>query len=93
MIQFHTKAEKDVLAERERQRGKYPPEQDHAYTNDELPRAAVAFLWSSMQDTPSLTPPPVYPWHPDTWSPKNKRQELVKAAAVILAEIERMDDI
>ena len=30
-------------------------------------------------------------WHPDWWKPKNPRRDLVRAAALLIAEIERLD--
>lgn len=35
--------------------------------------------------------PHKWPWHPRWWKPKNRRRNLVRAAALILAEIERLD--
>ena len=39
----------------------------------------------------SLARPKCWPWPASEWSPKTPRQDLVRAAALILAEIERMD--
>lgn len=38
-------------------------------------------------------PPPIWPWDPKWWkpSPTNPRRDLVKAAALLLAEIDRLD--
>lgn len=30
-------------------------------------------------------------WHPKWWKPKNRRHDLIRAAALIVAEIERID--
>lgn len=30
-------------------------------------------------------------WHPNWWKPKDRRRDLVRAAALIVAEIERLD--
>jgi hypothetical protein len=35
--------------------------------------------------------PHLWPWHGASWKPKTRRNDLVKAAALILAEIERLD--
>ncbi len=32
-----------------------------------------------------------WPWHRDWWKPKDRRQNLVRAAALIIAEIDRLD--
>lgn len=36
-------------------------------------------------------PSPLWPWANIYWKPKNPRRDLVRAAALILAEIERLD--
>lgn len=36
-------------------------------------------------------PESFWPWEEEAWRPKNPRHDLVKAAALILAEIERLD--
>lgn len=36
-------------------------------------------------------PLPVWPWEMNAWKPKNPRRDLVRSAALILAEIERLD--
>lgn len=32
-----------------------------------------------------------WPWHDQWWKPKDRRRDLVRAAALIVAEIERLD--
>jgi len=39
----------------------------------------------------SYSRPDVWPWGGFTWKPTTPRRDLVKAAALILAEIERLD--
>lgn len=35
--------------------------------------------------------PHLWPWHGGWWKPKDRRSDLVRAAALLLAEIERFD--
>lgn len=35
--------------------------------------------------------PHLWPWHGGSWRPKDRRADLVRAAALLLAEIERLD--
>ncbi len=35
--------------------------------------------------------PGFWPWHPDWWKPKGQRADLIRAAALLVAEIERID--
>ena len=32
-----------------------------------------------------------WPWHDEWWKPKGRRSDLIRAAALIVAEIERLD--
>lgn len=95
-MEYQTKAVMDVIAERQRQikvEG-WTLEHDDVYTNNELPRAAACYaLTASGWSTPSA----IQLW-PDNWDnsalkPTTPRRDLVKAAALILAEIERLDRV
>lgn len=35
--------------------------------------------------------PQLWPWHADWWKPASRRRDLIRAAALIVAEIERLD--
>lgn len=43
--------------------------------------------------TVKYTVPQLWPasWHPSWWKPKDRRRDLIRAAALIVAEIERLD--
>lgn len=94
-----TKATEDVLAERRRQiEGKgFDEEHDDGYSRNELARAAACYavsdlLWKHEQITDNgHLSRPVWPWSSTWWKPKSPRQDLVRAAALLIAEIERMD--
>lgn len=93
-----TAAVRDVLAERRRQIDveHWTPQHDDSHSHRELSLAAMAYCQVStlhLDDTSSFasTPPSYWPWAPAWWKPKNRRRNLVKAAALILAEIERLD--
>lgn len=89
-------AVRDVVAERQRQQAKKPdgegwtPEHDDMHTGGELAAAAACYA------VPALTqvaPPAAqwWPWNYNWWKPKDRRSDLVRAGALILAEIERLD--
>jgi len=81
-----TKAEEDVLAERAKQRNRWGDDHDDAVeSNGELPTAA-AFLAHPDPD-PFVAPT----WAGTIKSHKERRQQLVCAAALVIAEIDRMD--
>ena len=87
-----TKAAQDVLAERQRQIEKegWTPEHDDDHWDGELADAAACYAFSSSLLN-SDEPPRHWPWRRESWKPCDRRRMLVKAGALILAEIERLD--
>ena len=83
----------DVVKERQRQQTAegYDAGHDDRYTDDELPRAALAYLSWSLDPDADHRPPYFWPWSNESWKPKGHRSNLVRAAALIVAEIERLD--
>jgi len=86
-----TPAAADVLAERQRQitEEDHRRSEDDEYQNDELIQAAAAYLAANTHF--SHIGGQVWPWDTFTFKPSTPRRNLVKAAALILAEIERLD--
>lgn len=88
-----SKAALDVLAERNRQihtEGWTPEHDDQHYTGGELSDAAVAYALEPYCCSKS-NPPAPWPWSKDWWKPSTPRRDLIKAAALLIAEIERLD--
>jgi hypothetical protein len=87
-----TNAARDVLAERERQVKKEgrTPEHDDQYRHGEMSSAAAAYA-AYTQAYPAGDPPPAWPWPAQWWKPTIERRNRVKAAALLLADIERID--
>lgn len=92
----------DVLAERHRQVAaeNHLPDHDDQYHRGELPLAGAAYAYyasTSLRHSSGMRlkledeAPPFWPWSPHWWKPGLPRRMLVKAAALILAEIERID--
>lgn len=63
-------------------------------------KAGIGSLWMRDNGTTvepanyATTPSPpaeLWPWAPSWWKPKDRRRDLVRAAALLLAEIERLD--
>lgn len=87
----------DVLAERCRQIDDegYTTERDDQYIRGQLADAAGAYaFWAytcNMEHYKVTTVPPSWPWSPEHWKPTDQRKMLVRAGALILAEIERLD--
>lgn len=94
----HTRAIRDVIAERLRQQAEegFDAAHDDKYTEGELAAAAASYVdfASYSDDTRARYTGRVvtgWPWAADWWKPKSRRQDLVRAGALILAEIERLD--
>jgi hypothetical protein len=89
-----SKAANDVLAERRRQveAEGWTPEHDDRYAHGEMAGAAVCY---AVHNLPSVAHIGVHrsywPWDEDWFKPTSYRLDLVKAAALIIAEIERLD--
>ncbi|HGF5559756.1 TPA: hypothetical protein ACF210_004820 [Klebsiella quasipneumoniae subsp. similipneumoniae] len=98
-----TAAAADVLAERQRQVTAewWSFKHDDQYKNTELAFAASCYAfhaaaasWDLEDDGIPYDSHPVpkqWPWDPSWWKPTDARRDLVKAGALILAEIERID--
>jgi hypothetical protein len=85
-------AVRDVLAERRRQveAEGWTPEHDDKYKGAELRLAALCYMRAETITTPGVLPG-AWPWAANWWKPSTDRRNLVKAGALILAEIERID--
>ncbi len=83
----------DVVAERQRQKTieGWTPEHDDEHCNGELAMAAVCYINETGTVNRNGGKPWGWPWDASWWKPKTRRRNLVKAGALILAEIERLD--
>ena len=88
-----SQAVKDVLAERQKQiaLNGYSAEHDAQYVNAELSLAAISYADPSVTSS-SAPVPKLWPWQIDFWRPGSRRENLVRAAALIIAEIDREDE-
>lgn len=86
-------AARDVIAERQRQMSVegWTPEHDDEHADRELALAAIVYTESAVGYHASC--PDTWPWSPKWFKPTTPRRDLVKAAALILAEIERIDRV
>lgn len=84
-----TAAARDVLAERARQVSAegWTPEHDDQHAHDELVNAAACYALTY----PGQSVPCGWPWADEWWKPSTPRRNLIKACALLLAEIERRD--
>lgn len=92
-------AAKSVLEERARQiSGEgWGEEHDDEYIKGQLSDAACCYLMAahkaqgnanSLMNTVFAY---LWPWKADWWKPSGRRRNLIKAGALIIAELERMD--
>ncbi|MDW3683898.1 hypothetical protein RA280_19550 [Cupriavidus sp. CV2] len=88
-VQDASDAARDVLAERRRQMEieGWTTEHDDEHDKGELSMAGACYAIAGEIDrTPAL-----WPWATAWWKPRDRRSNLVRAGALILAEIERLD--
>lgn len=72
---------------------------DDQHADGDLARAAAAYAYAgSMSDRSGRNAKQIaelirvlWPWGWDWWKPKSRRRDLVRAGALIVAEIERLD--
>lgn len=96
----------EISRERERQQSKegWSPEHDDSHDNRELALAAACYAIGRPDVGGNVTAPcgvdgqisatmsiRVFPWIMSWWKPKTERRNLIRAAALIVAEIERLD--
>lgn len=87
-----SRAMRDVHAERFRQQEveKWSTTHDDEYYNGEMASAGAAYAVAT--NFPGYAEK-IWPWDSLWWKPTTARRNLVKAAALLIAEIERLDRI
>lgn len=91
----------DVCCERLRQitvKGWTPKHDDEVNKSGELAWAAACFALAGGAVNPAANvisldgiPHALWPWALESFNPKSRRLDLVRAAALVIAEIERLD--
>ncbi|WP_336187117.1 hypothetical protein [Pseudomonas aeruginosa] len=89
----------DVQAERRRQieAEGWTPEHDDAHSYGQMARAAACYALAGSSapndGTAALLVSLAWPWDEQWWKPSTARRDMVKACALGLAEIERLDRV
>lgn len=88
----------EVFQERIRQMQKegWTPEHDNLHQDGQLSAAALCYVQNALCVTGNPRSalrgvPGFWPWEDAWWKPTTPRRDLIKAAALIVAEIERLD--
>ena len=81
-----------ISAERERQVSKegWSVEHDDEHSDSEMALAAFCYLYAGIYD-PGDFVRRYWPWDWSWWKPADNRRNLIKAGALIAAEIDRLD--
>lgn len=85
-----------VLAEAEQERKHqvndlgYDAKHDDSYKDYELARAASCYATTAIFG-PDEDVPLLWPWDDRFWKPKGHRHNCIRAVALLIAEIERID--
>ena len=99
---FTSRAVEDVLVERQRQidRKGYTAAHDDVHGDYSLSRAALCYVLcagvcdavtgGAVETVTTIADLELWPW-PGSFKPRSSRDNLIRAAALILAEIERLD--
>lgn len=89
-----------ISTERERQKWDegWTPEHDDEHDGGEMAAAAACYArhavtgtWQDADGYRSAPPPADWPWAAEWWKPKNPQRDLIRAGALIAAEIDRID--
>ncbi|CAH2606487.1 conserved protein of unknown function (plasmid) [Rhodovastum atsumiense] len=92
----------EIAAERRRQveAEGWAPAHDDAHRRGELAGAAACYVLyglrsaigeATLADRVRFLARDLWPWDSSWWKPKDRRRDMVRAAALIVAEIERLD--
>lgn len=68
----------------------YTATHDQVYDNQELSKAAACYLLYADAYPNRGEPPPLWPWDDEYWKPKDYLKDLVRAGALIAAEIDML---
>ena len=90
MTTQHMDGAASIAAERERQKTVecWTADHDDQWTKEQLLRAAILYAETYTQ---CRAKPFTWPWDAKWWKPKDRRSNLVRAGALIAAEIDRLD--
>ncbi|EPW8658432.1 TPA: hypothetical protein ACUT5J_001522 [Pseudomonas aeruginosa] len=75
----------------------WTPEHDDQHSHGQMARAAACYALAGSSapndGTAALLVSLAWPWDEQWWKPSTARRDLIKAGALILAEIERIDRV
>lgn len=99
LLQWSSQAVMDVAAERRRQieREGWTPEHDDEHGDHSMAIAAACYALADVRAALAVQTVHVYElwqwtgWASSWFKPKDRRRNMIRAAALLLAEIERMD--
>ncbi len=81
----------EIAAERRRQVEAEGWSHEHDDQHDEGEMAWAAACYAIGRDAIGSLQTKLWPWSREWWKPKDARRDLIRAAALIVAEIERLD--
>ena len=83
----------DIRKERHRQIEKegFDAVHDQQHSEGRLALAAGCYAAFAFRAGRDLIVPDGWPWHHKWWKPKTPRKDLIRAAALIVAELEKLD--
>ena len=99
VLGHHDGALRDIADERRRQHAEegWSDQHDDTHTEGEMAFAAACYALEANADSNLFDQPrqaalrELWPWNSHWWKPRDRRRDLVRAAALIAAEIDRLD--
>ncbi len=88
-----SKAMSDVMAERDRQENVegFTADHDDQYDDGQLERAAASYALFDCRRVGHWFINDIWAWSSKWWKPRSHRENLVRAAALLIAAIEKID--
>ena len=80
-----------ITQERQRQIDEgYTIKGDQKYQRDQLSLVAISYILA-IDEKGSM--PLIWPWNGNTWKPKSREENLIRAGALIAAELDRIHNL
>lgn len=84
----------EACSERARQIDKgFDDLHDDKHTSGEIAQAAATYALATSSVRAPIRPSDLWPWEDNSFKPRGRRENLIRAIALLLAEVERLDRV
>lgn len=82
----------EACAERTRQLNKgFDSIHDDQHESGEIAQAAASYALAATSTSTPIHPSDLWPWEDNSFNPRSRRENLIRALALLLAEVARLD--